>query len=114
MITILGFVPPFTDLTANRLEIINEVFVLLTNYHLMMFTDFLSDLLMREHVGMSLVVTTILGVVVNLSVVILETASILVKIMKRSYLKWNHSRAVREIRTRKEAERNKLLAEQAF
>lgn len=114
MITILGYVPPFTDQTANSLEIINEVFVLLTNYHLMMFTDFLPDVLMRENVGMSLVVTTILGVVGNLSVVILETASILLKMMKKSYLKWNHSRAVRETRRKKEAERNKLLAEQAY
>ena len=74
MITILGYLPPFKNKIANRLEIINEVFVLLTNYHLLMFTDFLPNTIMREHVGMSLVVITIMGVFVNLSVVIFETA----------------------------------------
>lgn len=73
---------------ANRLELINEVFLLLTNYHLMMFTDFLSDYLMRENVGMSLVVFTIIGVVVNLSIVIIETVSVVSRILKLSYLKW--------------------------
>ena len=61
----------------------------------MMFTNFLPDAIMRENVGMSLVVVTIFGVIVNLSIVIFETAAVLLKMMKMSYLKWNHSRAVK-------------------
>jgi hypothetical protein len=88
MLTVLGYFPPFSNNIANRLEMINEVFLLLTNYHLMMFTDFLSDTIMRENVGMSLVVVTIVGVVLNLSIVILETVSISGRIIKLTYLKW--------------------------
>ena len=80
----------------------------------MMFTDFLPDANVREEVGMSLVVVTILGVIVNLSIVVIETASILLRMMKMSYLKWNQSREIGKIRSKKEAERNKLLAEQAY
>ena len=80
----------------------------------MMFTDFLPDANVREEVGMSLVVVTILGVIVNLSIVVIETASILLRMMKMSYLKWNQSREIGKIRRKKEAERNKLLAEQAY
>ncbi len=54
----------------------------------MMFTDFLSDYIMKENVGMSLVVFTIIGVVVNLSIVIIETVSVVSRILKLSYLKW--------------------------
>ena len=53
-----------------------------------MFTDFLSDAQMKENVGMSLVVVTISGVVVNLSIVIIETTSIVMRKLKMGYLKW--------------------------
>ncbi len=88
MVMILGYVPPFKKNIANHLEIMNEVLLLLTNYHLMMFTDFLSDSMIKEDVGMSLVVVTIFGVVLNLSIIIIETVSILLRIAKLSYLKW--------------------------
>lgn len=40
MIMLVGYVPPFQDNILNRMEMINEVFVLMTNYHLFTFTEF--------------------------------------------------------------------------
>ena len=43
MIIAVGEFPPFKDKTQNKMELINELFVIFTNYHLFMFTDFLSN-----------------------------------------------------------------------
>ena len=43
MMIVVGEFPPFTDKTQNKMELINEFFVVFTNYHLFMFTDFLFD-----------------------------------------------------------------------
>ena len=47
MLIVVGFVPPFKEKIMNRIELVNEFFVLLTNYHLFTFTEFLPDIELR-------------------------------------------------------------------
>jgi hypothetical protein len=41
MIVILGLAAPFTSRIENNMKLMNEIFMLLCNYHLFLFTDFL-------------------------------------------------------------------------
>lgn len=66
----------------------NEVFVLLTTYHLYQFTDFMTDLNMRSNIGTSLIVCTILNVVLNLGIVVLTTSALTARKLKLWYLEW--------------------------
>jgi hypothetical protein len=52
------------------MELINEVFVLLTTYHLYQFTEFMTDLNNRSLVGKSLTFFTIVNVIINIGVVV--------------------------------------------
>lgn len=69
MITLVGYIPPFKSRLLNYLELMNESFVLLVSYQLFTFTDFLMDAPTRENVGYSLVVTVIMCILINFSVV---------------------------------------------
>ena len=44
MMMVVGYVPPFKSRIMNNMELINEAFVLITNYHLFTFTNFLPDI----------------------------------------------------------------------
>ena len=39
-----GLTEPMTSITTNRMDLLNEVFVLITTYHLYQFTEFMTDL----------------------------------------------------------------------
>jgi hypothetical protein len=66
MIMVVGLMSPYSLRSANAMELFNESCVLLINYHLICFTDFLKDLRNRDQVGFSLIVLTILNIAVNL------------------------------------------------
>ena len=88
MITFVGYIPPFKSRLANFLEVLNEIFVLLTCYWLFTFTDFLSDAPTREFVGYLLVVTTIGCIVLNFGVVGYIMVTISFSKLKLKYTKW--------------------------
>lgn len=69
MIMIVGLMCPYSLRSANQMELFNETCVILINYHLMCFTDFVLELERRDQVGYSLIVVTILNVAVNLLVI---------------------------------------------
>jgi hypothetical protein len=48
MLVIVGYLWPFRSNVTNKMELFNEVCVLLTNYHLFLFTDFLQNPDIRE------------------------------------------------------------------
>jgi len=58
MIAVVAQVRPFTIKSENEVELFNEFFTLVINYHLMMFTDFVQDPQTRELIGNSLVYLT--------------------------------------------------------
>ncbi len=69
--------------------------MLITNYHSMMFTDFLSDVVMREQVGTSLVYFTVLGVVINLACLVGSNLQILLRKLKLNFMKFKSYAEIR-------------------
>lgn len=53
------------------MELMNESFILLTNYHLFLFTAFVQDIAAQELVGQGLIVATCMNFVLNFGVVTL-------------------------------------------
>ena len=67
MIAVTGVVEPMTDLSKNRMQLFNEVFVVIISYHLIPLTEFMTDLEIRNNiVGRSLIVVTLFNLAVNI------------------------------------------------
>lgn len=64
---------PFEDVKMNRIEIFNESTILLSGYHLIFFTDFLPNVEFQYMAGYSMIAVTLLNVVVNTSIMMVET-----------------------------------------
>ena len=78
------------------MELFNEALVLVMNYHLFTFTEFLSDVETRQFMGTSMIVTTIFNVLVNLGVITGETLSLTARKLKLRYLKWKRDEQIRK------------------
>ncbi len=74
------------DISAGRLDLTNEAFVLIITYHLYQFTDFTTNLAVRDLVGKSMVYTTFINVGINIGVVALQTAFQLHRKLKLKYM----------------------------
>jgi hypothetical protein len=68
---------PFDDSELNRIEIFNEMCILVTAYHLVCFTDLIPDDLeydeIHKGIGISMVAVTALNVTVNTCIMIYKT-----------------------------------------
>jgi hypothetical protein len=87
MMMLVGYIPPFKEKILNKMELLNEAFVLLTNYHLFTFTEFAPDVDAREFMGTSLIATTIINLLLNIGVISFSTVSI----SMRKYLAWKQA-----------------------
>ena len=79
---IVGYIEPFTLKKDNTMQLVNEVFVLLTNYTLFCFSDFVPKPDAKKAIGWMLVAITCLNIVVNIGIMIVES---IIKAMR--YLK---------------------------
>lgn len=70
------------------MELFNEALVLVMNYHLLTFTEFLPDVETRQYMGTSMIVTTIFNLLVNIGVISGATLSLTARKLKLFYLKW--------------------------
>jgi hypothetical protein len=67
MIAVTGIVEPMTEISKNRMQLFNEVFVVIISYHLIPLTEFMTDLELRNNlVGKSLIVVTLFNLAVNI------------------------------------------------
>ena len=67
MIAVTGIVEPMTIVSKNRMQLFNEVFVVLISYHLIPLTEFMTDLEIRNNVvGKSLIFVTLFNLAVNI------------------------------------------------
>lgn len=67
MIAVTGIVEPMTIVSKNRMQLFNEVFVVIISYHLIPLTEFMTDLEIRNNfVGKSLIWVTIINLAVNI------------------------------------------------
>jgi hypothetical protein len=73
---IIGWHQPFKLKLTNRIELINEFFILCANYHLFCFTDFVT-LQGKDAMGLSLIYVTIINFAISISVSSMTQASVL-------------------------------------
>lgn len=75
IIITVGYIEPFIKWSDYFLEMLNEVFVLFTIYHLTCFTDFVPSEEPRAVMGLSLIVVTGLDILINLFWIVYSTVS---------------------------------------
>lgn len=72
-------VKPYPSPLMNKLEIFNEIGVILVLYHMLLFTDFVADPLLRYQIGYSCYAITCLIILVNMYVGLKKTVLIWLK-----------------------------------
>lgn len=70
MATSSGVVEPMSSPSANKIDLINEMFVLLITYHLYQFTEFMTDQDNRNLVGKSMMAITIANITLNIGYIV--------------------------------------------
>jgi hypothetical protein len=88
MMIATGYTEAMVDRTADKMNQLNQAFVLLFTYHLYQFTEFMTYLDNRERVAKSLVVITIANVVLNLGVVSGKTLALSLTKLKLGFLRF--------------------------
>jgi hypothetical protein len=63
---------PFTNNKLNKLEIMNEFFVILVSYHLILFNDYLPNPELRYSIGWSTITLTSLALLINMIVILID------------------------------------------
>ncbi len=73
---------------SGRTKFFNEATILMSCYHMFCFTDFVDDPTMRYKIGLSLICFTSLNLLVNCSVMVVETFFKLYRFCKVYYHKY--------------------------
>ena len=79
----------------NKMEIFNEICLVVASYHLFTFTSFVNSSSMQYSVGWSMIGVTTLNIAVNMIVVgyqTLRSLKMLVKMIASKYRSWRHQR----------------------
>jgi hypothetical protein len=91
---------PFEEPDLNRLEIFNEITILISAYHLLAFTDWIPDSEEYSHIhenfGISMLTFTAINVIVNTSIMFVKTVKKLRMNCRRMMIKyqmWKKRRA---------------------
>jgi len=69
----IGLSEPLETKKLNRIEMFNEAFVMFAIYHLVIFTDFVPDIETKYLMGWSCIAVTSFNMLVNLTIVFIET-----------------------------------------
>lgn len=93
---VIGFTDPYSSSASNKMELLNEAFVLVSTYHFYEFTDFMVNVSVREVIGQSLVVITCLNVLVNLGVAFITSLIEGIRKLKLSYLALRQAREIKK------------------
>jgi hypothetical protein len=83
MFVYFGTVKPYVNGFLNKLEMFNEVCILLATYHLFAFTEFIENPETQFLMGWSLIVVTVLNLVVNMLIIVIKSLSQLVALIKK-------------------------------
>ena len=83
----IGWIQPFNSVSLNRVELVNEFFILLANYHMFCFTDFVSPQ-GKETMGTSLIYVTLTNFAVSIGAVLISSAIEAYWKAKTVYLRW--------------------------
>jgi hypothetical protein len=91
MLAYITYVKPFESTLLNNLEIFNELSILFATYHLLCFTQFVSDPEAQYTMGWSLIWVTVLNIAVNICIMTytsLGNLKLLFKKYKQMYKVW--------------------------
>ena len=94
MMIVTGYTEPMTKKSAGTMELINEGFVFLITYHLYQFTDFMTNLEMRDLVGQSIVYVTLGNIILNIGVVTGQTVLDVARKLKLWHLGYKQKKAI--------------------
>jgi hypothetical protein len=93
---------PFYDPLLNHLEVINEVCILITEYHLIVFSDFLSgsasNSQAQDTAGYTMIAFTVINMVVNMGIMLWKTyhrVRLSLARLKLKYQAWKLRRAAK-------------------
>lgn len=90
VIIYIGNVSPFKIKIANKIEIFNEVCIMLTMYNFLCFSDFVPDIHVKIGIGFFCISFVALQILVNLFLLAYET-------IRNSYLRWKLHKFNREL-----------------
>ena len=91
MMAYVTWVRPYESKTQTNTEIINEITVLLSSYHLFCFTEWVYDMNRRLEIGWSLVGFIIFNILINLAIFLATIFKNFKKSVKRRYAAKNRS-----------------------
>ena len=97
-VILVGFLTPFREPKLNRLETVNEVFLMFLMYHFFCFTDFIGSAQTRELVGFSVIVTLLGFLAVFFIYLTVETVTLMKWRARKYYLIQRSLRRVRDSR----------------
>ena len=83
----MGLIEPYRNTVQNQLELLNEAFIAITLYHLILFTDFVVDKSVQDLIGISLIVSLSVNIGVDLGVIIVQCALASIRKLKLEWLK---------------------------
>lgn len=95
IIVFAGVVEPFADKTTSFFQQFNEVFVAITNYHLMCFADFVKDERTRNIVGMSMIVCAGLNMLINMVYIMFGAIKDAWRKLRIKYFTWKLKRLLK-------------------
>ena len=81
-----GLIEPKADRNKNRLDILNEAFVLIFTYHLYPLTEYMTDAETRDYVGTSLVIVAVTNIAINLGLIFFNSMCAGIRKLKLWYL----------------------------
>lgn len=93
MIIFAGVIEPYANKETSFFQQFNEVFVAITNYHLMCFADFVEDEPTRNVVGMSMIVCVSFNLVINVGYIMLGAIKDACIKLRKRYFTWKKARA---------------------
>ena len=94
-------VRPFSNPVLNRINFLNECFLLLTSYYLLFLTDIVPDMEMREQIGWNYLYTLITVAGFNFLVVFQQLAAVIIRRIRLHYVRQqNRLKAEARIRER--------------
>ena len=93
----IGWYQPFKMISINRIELINEFFILVANYHLFCFTDFVTPP-GKEAMGLSLIYVTTANFLISIVPVLIQSGG---QVLFKAKQFWKRERQAQMIRKKR-------------
>lgn len=77
MVMFVTYYKPFTEPVFNKIEVFNEVCILLASYHLLLYNDFVPSTDDQYMAGWSIALVTAINMLVNLVVILVMSLRLL-------------------------------------